>query len=114
MVVSSDTDRNHHVNTAGYIKYCMDAGSHAATNGNLTVFHKDLTYSNVRRLSLSFLGEAVIGDQHRIACWEDREDKLKLNFEILKSSTAIVQCQIQFVDPGNIYRQNVNVERSKL
>ncbi len=95
-VLSSDTDKNQHLNMSVYIKYFMDAGSSMAIEGKLTGFHGDLAYYDIVKLSITFLGEAVLDDELKTACWEDARDAKLLNFEMLNGSKVISQCQIKF------------------
>ncbi len=95
-VLSSDTDRNQHLNTSVYIKYFMDAGSSMAIEGKLTGFDGDLAYYDIVKLSITFLGEAVLDDQMKIECWEDASNAKLLNFEMTNGSKVISQCQVKF------------------
>ncbi|XP_072016803.1 uncharacterized protein [Amphiura filiformis] len=104
IVLSSDTDRNQHLNMASYIKHFMDAGSPAANNGKLTSFKRDLVYYDVTKLSITFTGEALVDDQLQIACWEDSNDSKLLNFEMLNRSKVISQCQVKFADHSSEVR----------
>ena len=97
-VLSSDTDRSQYLNTSMHIKYFMDAGSCMAIDGKLTGFHGDLAYYDIAKLSVIFLGKAVIDDQLKITCWEDASNVKLLNFETLNGSKVISQCQIKFAE----------------
>ena len=82
----------------------MDAGSYAAVGGHLTAFRQELVFYDVAKVSLLFLGEAVIGDELRVACWQDAENVGLLNFEVLNASKSKVscQCQIEFANPQQV------------
>ena len=74
----------------------MDCGSNAAISGSLTAFKMELVHYNIESLSQLYLGEALIGDQLTVACWEDVNNVRLLNFEVINGSKVICQCQIRF------------------
>ena len=80
----SDTDRNKHVNQSVCFKYCVNCASLAAMEGGyLRRFTKDIDYYNIKKFSVEYVGEMMVGNVVDVFCWQDTEKDCRLFF-ILK------------------------------
>nr|XP_054752122.1 uncharacterized protein LOC129257750 [Lytechinus pictus] len=89
----SDTDSNGHVNQSACYKYCYDAASLAALQGNVfTKFCQDFAYYDVKRISVEYVGEINTGDDVEVLCWEDDSNQCTLCFILSVRNKVVCRC----------------------
>ncbi|XP_072016319.1 uncharacterized protein [Amphiura filiformis] len=112
-VTSSCIDTNDHQNMALYIRDCWNAGSLAACSKSLPHFDKELLYFKVKTVTFLYQGQALIGDELNIACWEHQHDPNTLCFTVTKGSKVTGQCQMEFYYEHDIRLESGDIQ-SKL
>ena len=63
-------DRNNHVNQSSYIKFCMDAATHASLSGHYVHFNEDMCLYAPLLWTISYVGECRANDELSIYTWQ--------------------------------------------
>ncbi|XP_060589765.1 uncharacterized protein LOC132744969 isoform X2 [Ruditapes philippinarum] len=95
----SDSDFNHHVNQAMYIKWCSDAGSLGAHKGHFSYFKRHIELYPLKSAEYQFIGETLVNDIVTVNVWEDVTVKDKvLRFAVTRSGRIVFVLKLEFYD----------------
>jgi len=93
-VLHSDCDMNKHANQATYIKWCADAGTHAAFSGHLNGFHGNIDSYKVKQTKIQYLGESNVNDKIDVYVWTD--ERSCVFFAVKNKNKIVYQMEMDF------------------
>lgn len=93
----SDMDRNNHVNQSSYIKFCMDAATHASLSGHYVHFNDDMCLYAPLLWTISYVGESRANDELSIYTWQNESlSPEHIEFSILLNDRLIFHASTIF------------------
>lgn len=93
----SDSDRNNHVNQSSYIKFCMDAATHASLSGHYVHFNEDMCLYAPLLWTISYVGECRANDELSIYTWQSESSSPEhIEFSILLNDRLIFHASTIF------------------
>lgn len=93
----SDMDRNNHVNQSSYIKFCMDAATHASLSGHYVHFNEDMCLYAPLLWTISYVGECRANDELSIYTWQSESSSPEhIEFSILLNDRLIFHASTIF------------------
>lgn len=92
----SDIDHNGHVNQSIYVKWCTDAGTEAAINGNYTGFKQNIGKYPLDTFELKYVKEGMVGESFVVYTWQDLDSPLTLHFVVTRNGNTATVAKFKF------------------
>ncbi|XP_039264086.2 uncharacterized protein LOC120339913 [Styela clava] len=94
-VVSRLVDSYKHMNDCSYVILCFDCLSDAISSNVFSLKGSIIDY-RIRRVSLLYLKECVLGDIINTVVWQSEQNKWEFKFHVMKNDEVLCQSEIEF------------------